>query len=284
MKKVVIYQVGDTKEEQDKLKYTVRDLYSKHENLNEILGLDKSNIYRMMNGKYFGNHKIFEKILALVPDKKPQDIGLIEISLKEQKVMFSNKLNELLNELGFISLKQKENWLKENLNIASSTISKWLNAKVIPEDENLFKLAQKLHVSIYYLKGESNFRNIDNDVINAKTGLDEDYINRISVINKQSTPSAHLFDIPKSLYYDITPLEVMKYIGNTDFYNFFAQKLKDRYSKQLELQQTLKIQGVDIKQAKIDFEKNINKLKNEINCAIDDIYDELFFEKNNNDL
>lgn len=281
--KSVIYKVGNTEEEIKKFKYTIRNLYSEFPNLHEILEVDKSNFYKMLNGNYFGNPIVIKKILDLVPQKEPKDIGLVEILLKEQKIIFSNRLNELLTELGFIALELKNKWFENNFDIASSTYSKWLNAKTIPDDENLYLLAKKLKVSVYYLKGYSDFKDIDNEVINVKTGLDEDDIKDINKIKGQSIPRNTLFDLPKSLY-DITPLDIMKYFNASDFYNLFAQKIKERYREQLELQRYLKMQNVDIDKTKIRFEKNINKLKSELNCAINDIYDELFFEKNNNDL
>lgn len=77
------------------------------------------------------------------------------IDIEQYKKLFSERLRSLRIEKGF-----KQEYLAEKLNISTTVMSRLENASTVPKFDTLIQLSDIFNVSIDYLLGRSDNRNI----------------------------------------------------------------------------------------------------------------------------
>ena len=98
--------------------------------------------------------------------------------LKKIKKIFKDRLNETVNDAGGNKIK-----IAEDAKINRGTLKRYLDGEKLPGEE-LVKLAHTLDVSVSYLLGESDAKELDNIDISSKLGIDDDTIHNLEEIKE----------------------------------------------------------------------------------------------------
>ena len=122
---------------------------------------------------------------------------------KEKLLIFATIFNDLLFENG---ISQED--FADAVNMGVTSISNYRNGKVLPKQENIDIIAEKLNVSSEYLIGKSNTKDYTYKQLNKMFGFNDDAINNLSsCFNKEYLNNM--------------------FSGNLDSVNYFLEKLKD---------------------------------------------------------
>lgn len=137
-----------------------------------------------------------------------------------QKNVMCDRINSLRKERG---MTQKE--LCETCGFTNATYQNWIKGKGTPSLDCLYRLSAFFGVSIDYLTGNSNYRNIDTGMISDITGLKEDSIETLKYCTQFTAGNleANLYD-----HRIITLLDFLLY-RNTKDSNKFSGELEKRW-------------------------------------------------------
>lgn len=139
--------------------------------------------------------------------------------------------------------------LAKKIGITNSNISRYLSGESTPTADTLLKMARALKVTVSYLLGETNVRNIDDTAISARFDIDDNVIENLKKIkkinekfeNKYNDILGELLTNP-DLYKDIVKNidDTLKYKEDGSFRNEIDEKMRIKYFKTLSFEELRK--------------------------------------------
>ncbi len=125
-------------------------------NLANMLGCSVEVIYGWFKGS-LPSSKNLKKIFEAFPNLKYEDLGVIEYEDNVKYPEFSYRLKMLMKEQN-----KNSRYLEEKHLVTKSTVSQWTTGKHLPSPEFMTKLAKDFNVTVEFLKGTSDVRNVYN--------------------------------------------------------------------------------------------------------------------------